>query len=121
MTDYSPPVQSPLVLKLLNGETTFTVEISPPIAGSKKSLLDQAESLKPYIDAINVTDNAGASVAMSNMAASALLIANGHEVILQLNCRFWSSFKRSHTGIDGVGTVISGWVETTAYRIGLSA
>jgi methylenetetrahydrofolate reductase (NADPH) len=87
MTDYSPPVQSPLVLKLLNGETTFTVEISPPIAGSKKSLLDQAESLKSYIDAINVTDNAGASVAMSNMAASALLIANGHEVILQLNCR----------------------------------
>ena len=62
MTPYSPPVQSPLVRKLLNGEMTYTVEISPPVAGSKEPLLAQVERLKPYIDAVNITGAIGANV-----------------------------------------------------------
>ncbi|MBT5938542.1 MAG: methylenetetrahydrofolate reductase [Rhodospirillaceae bacterium] len=87
MTPYSPPVQSPLVRKLLNGEMTYTVEISPPVAGSKEPLLAQVERLKPYIDAVNITDAIGANVSMSNIAAAAILINNDYDVILQLNCR----------------------------------
>jgi methylenetetrahydrofolate reductase (NADPH) len=87
MNSYSPPVQSPFVRKLLNGEATITVEISPPVAGSKEALLAPIENLKPYIDAVNITDANGANVGMSNIAAAALLIAEGHDVILQLNCR----------------------------------
>ena len=63
MINYSPPIQSPLVRKFLNGEITFTVEISPPVSGSGVEMLDQVSQLKPFIDAVNITDGAGATVA----------------------------------------------------------
>ena len=87
MINYSPPVQSPLVRKFLNGEITFTVEISPPVSGSGGEMLDQVSQLKPFIDAVNITDGAGATVGISNIAAAALLKANDVDVILQMNCR----------------------------------
>ena len=87
MINYSPPVQSPLVRKFLNGEITFTVEISPPVSGSGVEMLDQVSQLKPFIDAVNITDGAGATVGISNIAAAALLKANDVDVILQMNCR----------------------------------
>ena len=87
MINYSPPVQSPLVRKFLNGEITFTVEISPPVSGSGVEMLDQVSQLKPFIDAVNITDGAGATVGISNIAAAALLKANDVDIILQMNCR----------------------------------
>lgn len=87
MINYSPPIQSPLVRKFLNGEITFTVEISPPVSGSGVEMLDQVSQLKPFIDAVNITDGAGATVGISNIAAAALLKANDVDIILQMNCR----------------------------------
>jgi methylenetetrahydrofolate reductase (NADPH) len=85
--DYSPPVQSGLVRKFLNGEMTFTVEISPPVSGSGVDMLAMVAKVQPFIDAVNITDGAGASVGISNIAASALLRAKDVDIILQLNCR----------------------------------
>tara|TARA_B100000315_G_scaffold256284_1_gene301839 strand:+ start:666 stop:1616 length:951 start_codon:yes stop_codon:yes gene_type:complete len=87
MNNYSPPVQSPLVRKFLNGEMTFTVEITPPVSGSGTAMLDRLGQLKPFIDAVNVTDGDGANVGISNIAAASLLMANDIDVILQMNCR----------------------------------
>ena len=84
---YSPPIQSALVRKFLNGDMTYTVEITPPVSGSGAGMLEKVAKLKPFIDVVNVTDGAGASVGISNIAASALLRARGLEVMLQLNCR----------------------------------
>jgi len=84
---YSPPVQSGLVRKFLNGDMTFTVEISPPVSGSGTAMLEKISKFQPYIDGVTITDGAGASDGISNIAASALLSATGIEVVLQLNCR----------------------------------
>ena len=87
MDNYSPPVQSPLVRKFLNGEITFTVEITPQVSGSGVQMLDQVNRVKPFIDAVNITDGAGANVSISNIAAASILTANDFDVILQMNCR----------------------------------
>ena len=87
MDTYSPPVQSPLVRKFLNGEMTFTVEYTPPVSGSGAEMLDQVGQVKPFVDALNITDGAGANVGISNIAAASLLLAHDFDVILQMNCR----------------------------------
>jgi methylenetetrahydrofolate reductase (NADPH) len=84
---YTPPVQSSLVRKLLNGDMTFIVEISPPVSGFGDDMLEMVRKFQPYIDAVNITDGAGANVGISNIAAGALFKINDIDVILQLNCR----------------------------------
>ncbi len=73
--------------KLKTGQFAMTAEIVPPIAATKTMLLAEAEYLRGKVDAINVTDGAGASTTMSSFAAAALLAANGHEPVLQITCR----------------------------------
>jgi methylenetetrahydrofolate reductase (NADPH) len=68
-------------------EFVVTAEIVPAAAGGSNKLLREAEVLKGLVDAINVTDGAGASTTMSSAAASAILAANGFEPVLQLTCR----------------------------------
>jgi len=68
-------------------EFVVTAEIVPAAAGGSSNLLCEAEVLKGLVDAINVTDGAGASTALSSAAASAILAANGFEPVLQLTCR----------------------------------
>ena len=69
------------------GEFIITAEIVPSAAGGTRKLLAEAEPLRGLVDALNVTDGAGASTAMSSAAASAILAANGFEPVLQLTCR----------------------------------
>jgi methylenetetrahydrofolate reductase (NADPH) len=68
-------------------EFVVTAEIVPAAAGGSSKLVREAEVLKGLVDAINVTDGAGASTALSSAAASAILAANGFEPVLQLTCR----------------------------------
>ena len=68
-------------------EFVVTAEIVPAAAGGSSKLLREAEVLRGLVDAINVTDGAGASTALSSTAASAILAANGFEPVLQLTCR----------------------------------
>jgi len=50
-------------------------------------LLEQAELLRPYVDAVQVTDNPNGIVHMSPLAAASLLLQAGIDPIVQLSCR----------------------------------
>ncbi|MGI9222157.1 MAG: methylenetetrahydrofolate reductase [Woeseiaceae bacterium] len=72
---------------IANGDFVMTAEITPRLSGSADDVLQQALPLKNKATAINVTDGAGARVAMSSIAASAILARNGMEPVLQMTCR----------------------------------
>ena len=73
--------------KLKNGDFVITAEIVPPLSASADDLIKRAAPLGGLVDAINLTDGAGARVAMSSLAASSLLVREGFEPILQMTCR----------------------------------
>jgi len=73
--------------KIKTGQFAITAEVVPPVAASADLLLDEAANLKGLVDAINVTDGAGATTTMSSFAAAAILSANGYEPVLQITCR----------------------------------
>lgn len=73
--------------KIEQGQFAITAEIVPPLSASKELLLDEAIRLRGAVDAINITDGAGASTTVSSFAASALLAQAGIEPVLQITCR----------------------------------
>lgn len=70
-----------------SGRFVVTAEISPPDSVNPHDLLQRANVLLGLVDAVNVTDNAGANCHMSSLAASALLAAHGHTPVFQSTCR----------------------------------
>ena len=76
-----------LAEKINNREFAMTAEIVPPVAASTGPLLAEAEHLRGLVDAINITDGAGATTTMSSFAAAAILSAAGFEPVLQVTCR----------------------------------
>lgn len=76
-----------LSTKLSNHEFAITAEIVPPASASSELLLAEASHLKGMVDAINVTDGAGATTTMSSFSAAALLAGAGYEPVLQVTCR----------------------------------
>jgi 5,10-methylenetetrahydrofolate reductase len=70
-----------------SGRFVVTAEISPPDSVDPRDLLQRAEVLRGLVDAVNVTDNAGANCHMSSAAASALLAAARHAPVFQAACR----------------------------------
>jgi methylenetetrahydrofolate reductase (NADPH) len=73
--------------KIRAGEFVITAEIVPPLSAASTKLLHEAEQLEGKVDAINLTDAAAGKTSMSSFAAAALLVAGGHEPILQVTCR----------------------------------
>ena len=73
--------------KIAKREFAITAEIVPPVAASPGPLLAEAEHVRGLVDAINVTDGAGATTTMSSFAASAILSSAGFEPVLQVTCR----------------------------------
>jgi len=73
--------------KLSSNERIFTAEITPPKGAGVKKFLLHAEMLRPYVDAINITDCQRALVKMSSMAAARVLVDHGVEPVYQLTCR----------------------------------
>ncbi|MCC7575403.1 MAG: methylenetetrahydrofolate reductase [Methanomethylovorans sp.] len=73
--------------KLQSHKFIITTEITPPKGVETSSFLSDAEQLKQYADAFNVTDNQRAVMRMSPLAAGKLLKDAGHETILQITCR----------------------------------
>lgn len=73
--------------KLAAGNFVITAEVCPPKGCDCTAFIRHAEALSGMIDAINVTDNQGANMRISPLAASALLLKSGIEPILQLTCR----------------------------------
>jgi methylenetetrahydrofolate reductase (NADH) len=65
----------------------LTAELGPPRDADPKAVLDKAAILRGWVDAANVTDNQGANVRMSSLAASVLALRAGLEPVMQLTCR----------------------------------
>lgn len=64
-----------------------TAEIGPPRGANPDSIRARARLLRDWVDAANLTDNQGAMVRMSSLAASAIAMAEGVEPVMQLVCR----------------------------------
>ena len=79
--------QSRLQQILTKGKFAVTGECGPPRGADPEVIIKKASLLKGYVDAVNVTDNQTAIVRMSSIAASALLIKNGLEPIMQMVTR----------------------------------
>jgi len=79
--------KSHLASVLESGEFAVAAELSPPRGVDLEAIARDAGLLKDYADAVNVTDNQGASVRMSSIAVSALLIRHGIEPVVQMTCR----------------------------------
>ncbi len=73
--------------RLSEQDFAITAEVPPPLAAAPEAMLALAAPLRDRVDAINVTDAAGARIAMSSLAAAAILRRAGVEPILQMTCR----------------------------------
>lgn len=78
---------SQLQQKLESGGFALTSEVCPPKGSDCAAFITEASKLAGIVDALNVTDNQGAHMRISPLAASALLIREGIEPVCQLTCR----------------------------------
>ncbi len=81
------PAESGLRATLTRGDFAVTAELNPPPAGTPETVIEQAAMFRGQVDAVNVTDGAGARSHMSCLAASALLLGEGVEPVIQFTCR----------------------------------
>jgi methylenetetrahydrofolate reductase (NADPH) len=78
---------SNLEQKLANGEFVLTAEVCPPKGSDCSAFIKWSKALSGIIDAINVTDNQGANMRISPLAASLILHREGIEPVFQITCR----------------------------------
>ncbi|HEY9151955.1 MAG TPA: methylenetetrahydrofolate reductase C-terminal domain-containing protein [Anaerolineales bacterium] len=83
---YTEPV-SELERRLKAGEFVVTAEIAPPISVKTDKLLKNIEAIKPYVTAINFTDNSSATPRTASWACSAIAIQHGAEPVMQIAAR----------------------------------
>ena len=83
---YTEPV-SALERGLKAGEFVVACEIAPPLSMSTKKLIENINLVKPYVTAINFTDNASATPRMTSWACSKFAIENGAEPVMQIAAR----------------------------------
>lgn len=76
-----------LAALLAAGEFVVTGEIVPPIGASGEVVTEHARGLVGYVDAVNVTDNPGASPHMSPLAGARFAAEAGLEPTVQLTVR----------------------------------
>lgn len=72
---------------LAAGYFAVTAELGPPKSHDAEVIRRKAELLRGYVDAVNITDNQTAIVRMSSIAASAILVREGIEPVMQMTCR----------------------------------
>ncbi len=69
------------------GEFVVTGEVAPPHGTDYSAMLDSVRVLGPHVHALNVTDNQGATLHLSSMAASRKILDAGVDPIFQQTCR----------------------------------
>jgi methylenetetrahydrofolate reductase (NADPH) len=72
---------------LATGRFTVTAEIGPPRGAATGPVRRSAALLRGWVDAVNITDNPGASVRLSSLAGSLAALEAGVPPIMQLTCR----------------------------------
>jgi methylenetetrahydrofolate reductase (NADPH) len=83
---YTEPVSN-LEKALKSGEFVVACEITPPLSMSTKKLVENINLVKPYVKAINFTDNASATPRMTSWACSKFALENGCDPVLQIAAR----------------------------------
>jgi len=81
------PPASPLEASLIAGAFVVTTELVPPDSADPEDFRRQLQHYRGCADAINVPDGPGANCHMSSLAASALLVREGLQPVMQLCCR----------------------------------
>jgi methylenetetrahydrofolate reductase (NADPH) len=69
------------------GKFAVTAEIGPPRGADTAPVAKKAALLRGWVDAVNITDNQGATVKLSSLAGSVAAHRAGVEPIMQLTCR----------------------------------
>jgi methylenetetrahydrofolate reductase (NADPH) len=87
---------SELERRLRAGEFVVACEIAPPLSASTNKLVSNIELVKPYVTAINFTDNASATPRMSSWACSKIAIEHNAEPVMQIAAR-----DRTRSGLQG--------------------
>ncbi len=77
----------PFAETLDSGNFVVTAELNPPKGTDLRRLFDRAELLRDWVDALNLTDSAGANMTMSPIAAAHELLGRGIEPIVQFTGR----------------------------------
>lgn len=72
---------------LERGEFVVTGEVAPPHGSDLTAMMRSVELLGPITHALNVTDNQGATLHLSSLAASRAVLDAGFEPIFQQTCR----------------------------------
>ncbi len=83
---YTEPI-SDLERRLRSGEFVVTAEVGPPLSAATGKLLRNVELVKPFVAAINFTDNPSATARMSSLACCVLALQAGAEPVLQMAAR----------------------------------
>jgi 5,10-methylenetetrahydrofolate reductase len=65
----------------------ITSEVAPPKGADTAEMVENAEFLKPHVDAINLTDQQSSVMRLGSLAASQMLKAREIEPIFQMTCR----------------------------------
>jgi len=106
---YHPPVSpepvSDLQRRLMAGEFVVTSEVTPPLSPTTDKLIRNIEMIRPYVAALNFTDNASATPRMTSWACSSVALQNGAEPVLQMSARNRSrgSAQSEIVGASGLG------------------
>lgn len=83
---YTEPI-SDLERRLRASEFVVTAEVAPPISTATGKLISNINLVKPYVAAVNFTDNPSATPRMSSFACSTLAVQHGVEPVLQIAAR----------------------------------
>ncbi|MGD0877593.1 MAG: methylenetetrahydrofolate reductase C-terminal domain-containing protein [Anaerolineales bacterium] len=87
---HSPKSDEPaseLERALRAGKFVVACEIAPPLSVSTNKLISNIELVKPFVTAINFTDNASATPRMTSWACSKIAIEHGAEPVMQMAAR----------------------------------
>ncbi|WKZ35214.1 MAG: methylenetetrahydrofolate reductase C-terminal domain-containing protein [Anaerolineales bacterium] len=84
--NYVGPV-SELERRLKAGEFVVTAEVAPPVSCKTDKMCIHIEKIKPYVAAINFTDNPSASPRTASWACSKMALDRGAEPVMQIAAR----------------------------------
>ncbi len=83
---YTEPI-SELERRLRAGEFVVTAEVAPSLSTATSKLCQNIELVRPYVAAVNFTDNPSATARMSSLACSIMALQSGAEPVMQLQGR----------------------------------
>lgn len=111
---YHPPANhepaGSLEKRLKNGEFVFTTEVIPPLHSDISRLKKNIEAVKPFVSALNFTDNSAAVPRMSGQACCKVAASMGADPVLQLtgrdNNRYSLQAKALGANMEGIKNIL---------------